>query len=51
MGLLDKLGTASHLTTDVQLAAYGIEYDAEIHSSDTDFARFADLKWTDPLRE
>ncbi|MEQ0744075.1 type II toxin-antitoxin system VapC family toxin [Mycobacterium tuberculosis] len=51
LGLLDKLGTASHLTTDVQLAAYGIEYDAEIHSSDTDFARFADLKWTDPLRE
>lgn len=44
LGLLDKLGTASHLTTDVQLAAYGIEYDAEIHSSDTDFARFADLK-------
>lgn len=43
LGLLDKLGTASHLTTDVQLAAYGIEYDAEIHSSDTDFARFAEL--------
>ncbi|WP_374049643.1 type II toxin-antitoxin system VapC family toxin, partial [Mycobacterium sp. XDR-29] len=29
LGLLDKLGTASHLTTDVQLAAYGIEYDSK----------------------
>ncbi|SON61290.1 Ribonuclease VapC33 [Mycobacterium simulans] len=51
LGLLEKLGTAGNLTTDVQLAAYGIEHDAEIHSSDTDFARFAGLRWTDPLRD
>ncbi|BBX95574.1 type II toxin-antitoxin system VapC family toxin [Mycobacterium lacus] len=51
LSLLEKLGTAGNLTTDVQLAAYGIENNAEIQSSDTDFARFADLRWTDPLRD
>lgn len=51
LGLLDSLGTAGNLTTDVQLAAHAIESDAEIHSNDTDFARFAGLRWTDPLRD
>jgi toxin-antitoxin system PIN domain toxin len=48
--LLETVGTAANLTTDVQLAAYAIEYNAEIHSNDADFARFTDLKWIDPLR-
>ena len=48
-GLLEEIGTASHLTTDVQLAAYAIEHNAEVCSNDTDFARFADLTWTNPL--
>ncbi|KZS66661.1 type II toxin-antitoxin system VapC family toxin [Mycobacterium ostraviense] len=51
LGLLEELGTASNLTTDVQLAAYAIEHNAEMHSSDADFARFAGLTWTDPLRD
>lgn len=51
LGLLDKVGTAGNLTTDVQLAAYGIEYGAGIHSNDTDFARFTGLTWIDPLRD
>jgi toxin-antitoxin system PIN domain toxin len=49
--LIEKLGTAGNLTTDVQLAAYAIEHNAEMHSNDTDFGRFANLKWTDPLRD
>lgn len=47
--LLRTLGTAGNLTTDVQLAALAIEYQAELHSCDTDFRRFAQLRWRDPL--
>lgn len=48
--LLEDLGTAGNLTTDVQLAAHAIEHGAEMHSNDTDFGRFADLRWVNPLR-
>ena len=49
--LLRQLGAAANLTTDVQLAALAIEYQAELHSNDTDFGRFPELRWVDPLRE
>ncbi|WP_131784521.1 TA system VapC family ribonuclease toxin [Protofrankia symbiont of Coriaria ruscifolia] len=48
--LLAEIGTAGNLTTDVQLAAYAIEHQGEMHSNDTDFARFPNLKWTNPLQ-
>lgn len=48
--LLGEIGTAGNLTTDVQLAAYAIEHDGEVHSNDTDFGRFAGLRWVNPLR-
>jgi toxin-antitoxin system PIN domain toxin len=48
-GLLEKLGTAGNLTTDAHLAALAIEYQAELHSTDTDFARFAGLRWLNPV--
>ena len=48
-GLLAGVGTAANLTTDAQLAAYALEQDAEMHSNDTDFARFAGLRWVNPL--
>ena len=47
--LLRALGAAGNLTTDVQLAALAIENQAELHSNDSDFARFPDLRWVDPL--
>jgi toxin-antitoxin system PIN domain toxin len=47
--LLRGQGTAGNLTTDVQLAALAIEYQAELCSNDTDFGRFPGLRWTDPL--
>jgi hypothetical protein len=47
--MLEGVGTAGNLTTDVQLAAHAIELDAELHSNDTDFGRFADLRWVNPL--
>ena len=49
-GLLRELGTGANLTTDVQLAALAIEHQAELCSSDTDFGRFAGLRWVNPLR-
>lgn len=46
---LEGFGTAADLTTDVQLAAYAIEYGGEVHSNDRDFGRFEGLRWVDPL--
>ena len=48
-GLLESLGTAGNLTTDAHLAALAIEYQAELHSTDADFARFPGLRWVNPL--
>lgn len=47
--LLAGAGTAANLTTDAQLAAHAIEMDADMCSNDTDFARFSDLRWVNPL--
>jgi toxin-antitoxin system PIN domain toxin len=48
-GLLDGVGTGGNLTTDVQLAALALEYDADMYSNDTDFGRFPGLRWINPL--
>jgi uncharacterized protein len=48
--LLSRLGTAANLTTDVQIAAHAIEVNGEVHSNDSDFARFEGLRWINPLR-
>jgi uncharacterized protein len=47
--LLAGVGTAGNLTTDARLAAYALELDADMCSNDTDFARFSDLRWVNPL--
>jgi toxin-antitoxin system PIN domain toxin len=47
--LLEALGTAGNLTTDAHLAALAIEHQAELHSTERDFGRFAGLRWTNPL--
>jgi toxin-antitoxin system PIN domain toxin len=46
---LSVLGTAGNLTTDAQLAALAVEHQAELHSIDSDFHRFAGLRWINPL--
>jgi toxin-antitoxin system PIN domain toxin len=48
--LLEPLGTAANLTSDAHLAALAVEHGGDLCSSDTDFARFPGLRWTDPLR-
>ncbi|MFO8174960.1 MAG: type II toxin-antitoxin system VapC family toxin [Longimicrobiales bacterium] len=47
--LLRKLGTAANLTTDAHLAALAMEYQATLHTTDADFARFSGLRWENPL--
>lgn len=49
--LLGALGTAGNLTTDTHLAALAIEHQCELHSNDADFARFAGLRWRNPLAQ
>jgi toxin-antitoxin system PIN domain toxin len=47
--VLAAAGTAGNLTTDAHLAALAIEHQCELHSNDTDFARFPGLRWRNPL--
>ncbi len=48
-GLLLPIGTAGNLTSDAHLAAIALEHGAELLSTDRDFARFATLRWVNPL--
>ena len=47
--LLESLGTAGNLVTAAQIAALVFEFDAVLHTTDTDFLRFAGLRWLNPL--
>jgi toxin-antitoxin system PIN domain toxin len=47
---LEALGTAGNLTTDAHLAVLAIERGYVLYSTDTDFARFAGLRWTNPCK-
>ncbi len=38
-----------NLITDAQLAALAIEHGLEVCSADTDFARFTEIRWNNPL--
>ena len=42
-------GVGGNLVTDSHLAALALEYQAELHSNDSDFARFPGLRWRKPL--
>jgi uncharacterized protein len=47
--LLADSGTAGNLTTDAHLAALAVEGDCELCSTDTDFGRFPNLRWMNPI--
>lgn len=49
--LLCQAGAGGNLTTDAQLAALAIRHRAVVHSADSDFARFPEVSWLNPLRE
>ncbi len=46
---LDAAGVGGNLATDAHIAALAIEYQAEVHSNDSDFSRFPGLRWRNPL--
>jgi hypothetical protein len=39
------------LLTDAAPAALAIEHGATLHTTDRDFARFAELRWTNPIAD
>lgn len=47
--LLATAGTQANLVPDAHLAALAIEHGLVLCSTDGDFARFADLRWENPL--
>lgn len=47
--LLAAPGVHGNLVPDAHLAALAIEHGLELNSTDGDFARFAELKWCNPL--
>jgi toxin-antitoxin system PIN domain toxin len=47
--LLESLGTAGNLVTDAQIAAAVLHHGAVLHTADTDFIRFANLRWLNPI--
>jgi uncharacterized protein len=49
LSLLESAGTAGNLTTDAQIAAVALRLDAEVHTADLDFGRFAGVRFKNPL--
>lgn len=47
--LIEKYRLAGNLVPDGHLAALAIEHGLEVCSTDTDFARFAEIRWRNPL--
>jgi uncharacterized protein len=47
--LFEASGVAATLTTDTHIAALAIEHQGEVHSNDSDFARYPGLRWRNPL--
>ena len=43
-------GVGANLVTDAHVAALAMEFQAEVHSNDSDFSRFPGLRWRNPLR-
>jgi uncharacterized protein len=49
-GLMDRHRPSGKLVPDAHLAALAIEHGLEICSADTDFARFTEIRWINPLQ-
>jgi hypothetical protein len=47
--LVRRYRAAGRLVPDAHLAALAIEHGAELVSADTDFARFVEIRWSNPV--
>jgi toxin-antitoxin system PIN domain toxin len=47
--LIVRYGIVGNLVPDAQLAALALEHGLAVCSTDTDFARFIEVRWTNPL--
>ena len=48
--LVRESGATANVVPDALLAALALEHGVEVASVDTDFARFPDVRWVNPLR-
>jgi len=48
--LLEQGQAIGNLVTDAHLAALAIEHGCQLYPTDSDFARFPKLKWSNPLK-
>ena len=46
---LRAAGSGGNLTTDAQIAAVARRHRAVVHTADTDFGRFPDVRWVNPI--
>lgn len=46
---LEAAGSGGNLTTDAQIAAIAYRHRATVHTADTDFGRFPDVRWHNPI--
>ena len=49
MRWLEAAGAGGNLTTDAQIAAIASRHRATVHTADTDFSRFPDVRWLNPI--
>lgn len=49
-GLVSRYRVASNAVPDAHLAALAIEHGLVLCSADTDFARFSEIRWENPVR-
>lgn len=50
-GLIERHRVTGNLVSDAHLAAIALQHGLEICSADTDFARFTDVRWRNPLAD
>lgn len=48
-GLIERYKLTGNMIPDGRLAALAIEHGVTVYSADTDFARFTEIRWENPL--
>lgn len=49
VGMVERYGVSGNLVPDAMLAALAVEHGQVIYSADSDFARFPEITWRNPL--